>query len=112
MSLYCPTFIEWTCIKGRLLIEDLLYVYFLPSWSYDICKTKKSVCINLTEVMSVTLRGIELPFVVGALLQFLDYYSTLSNKRAGWNKMCRLENSAKIGNFKNLKLNWMGLKYF
>ena len=39
-------------------------------------------------------------------------YSTLSNKRAGWNKMCRLENSAKIGNFKNLKLNWMGLKYF
>ena len=39
-------------------------------------------------------------------------YSTLSNKRAGWNKVCRLENSAKFGNFKNLKLNWMGLKYF
>ena len=36
---------------------------------------------------------------------YADKYSTLLNKRAGWNKMCRLENSAKIGNFKNLKLN-------
>ena len=25
-------------------------------------------------------------------------YSTLSNKRAGWNKMCKLENSKKFGN--------------
>ena len=41
-----------------------------------------------------------------------DKYPTLSNKHAGWNKMCRLENSVKFGNFQNLRLNWMGPNYF
>ena len=52
-------------------------------------------------------------FVINVIYYtFKEKYSTLSNKRAGWNKVCRLENSAKFGNLKNLKLNWMGLKYF
>ena len=46
------------------------------------------------------------------LFASVSKYSILSNKRAGWNKVCRLENLAKFGNFENLKLNWMGLKYF
>ena len=32
---------------------------------------------------------------------FCIKYSSLSNKRAGWNKMCRLENWAKFGKFEN-----------
>ena len=34
-------------------------------------------------------------------------YSSLSNKRAGWNKMCRLENWAKFGSFEILSLYWV-----
>ena len=31
-------------------------------------------------------------------------YSSLSNKHAGWNKTCSMENQAKFENFENLKL--------
>ena len=41
-----------------------------------------------------------------------DDYSTLSNERAGWNKVCRLKNSAKFENFRNLKLYSMNQNYY
>ena len=46
------------------------------------------------------------------ILNSPNTYSTLSNKRAGWNKVCRLENSAKFGNLGNLKLNCMDQECF
>ena len=38
------------------------------------------------------------------LLSTNPRYSSLSNKRAGWNKTCRLENLANFRNFETLKL--------
>ena len=32
----------------------------------------------------------------------MSWYSSLSNKRAGWNKMCRVENWGKFESFENL----------
>ena len=42
---------------------------------------------------------------------YLCIYSNLSNKCAGWNKTCRLENSANFGNFGDLKLCKMDLNH-
>ena len=38
--------------------------------------------------------------------------SALSNKRAGWNKMCRLENWAKFESIENINLCWMDPNHF
>ena len=75
-----------------------------------LCLLRFIKCVHMNTIICglISLNGI-----VQKSTEIVKHgYSTLSNKRAGWNKMCRLENSAKIGNFKNLKLNWMGLKYF
>ena len=49
---------------------------------------------------------------LSVLYNMNTHYSSLSNKRAGWNKMCRLENWAKFGVFENLNLCWVDLNHF
>ena len=51
-------------------------------------------------------------FIYRFLHMYANAYSTLSNKRAGWNIVCRLENSAKYRNFENLKLYLIDKNYF
>ena len=40
------------------------------------------------------------------------HYSGLPNKRAGWNRMCRLENRTKFESFENLELCWVDQTHF
>ena len=49
---------------------------------------------------------------VGFFSKLFSAYSSLSNKRAGWNKVCRLENWTNFESFENLNLCWVDPKHF
>ena len=52
------------------------------------------------------------PMLQSMIMYRIISYSGLSNKRARWNKMCRLENWAKFKSFENLNLRWLDPNHF
>ena len=97
---------EWFKISSTKGSNPLDVDDYLDFIELEMSKELLSRIVNLTDVNGNTALHYSVSHgnFVSSFIKKIIYsnYSTLSNKRASWNKVCRLEDSEKTGNFKNL----------